>query len=170
MGSPAEARSRLERLDARLIAPRRLERNALLDHADGSLQRSDSVLRLRRSGERAELAYKGPGRVEAGVKARVEIETTVADADAMLGILEEIGFRPSFRYEKYREVYSALDVEIVVDETPIGTFLEVEGAPEAIRAAATGLGFAAKDFVLESYPELYRASGGAGDMLFGQDR
>ena len=39
-----------------------------------------------------------------------------------------------FRYQKYRESYRWRDVEIVVDETPIGTFLEIEGPVATIHA------------------------------------
>ena len=45
-----------------------------------------------------------------------------------------------FRYQKYRESYHWRDVEIVVDETPIGTFLEIEGPVSTIHEAARALG------------------------------
>jgi hypothetical protein len=53
-----------------------------------------------------------------------------------------------------------------VDETPLGTFVEIEGPPETIHEAARILGRGPEDYVLESYPDLYRAAGGRGDMVF----
>jgi adenylate cyclase class 2 len=71
-----------------------------------------------------------------------------------------------FRYQKYREVYRWKAVEIVVDETPIGTFLEIEGEIEAVHAAAAALGYDASQYVADSYVALYLAAGGQGDMIF----
>ena len=73
-----------------------------------------------------------------------------------------------FRYQKYREVYRWNDVEVVVDETPIGSFLEIEGDLAAIHAAAADLGYGPADYIRESYAALFLAGGGRGDMLFGQ--
>ncbi len=166
MASPGEARERLVRLGAERTAERHLEDNALLDDARGSLRQSGRVLRLRRAAGRALLAYKGPGSVQQGVKAREEWEVSVSDANALLRILAALSFAPRFRYQKYREAYRHGGVELVVDETPIGTFFEIEGPPEAIHAAAAALGYARSDYVLDSYPELFFAGGGSGDMLF----
>jgi adenylate cyclase class 2 len=124
------------------------------------------VLRLRRAAGLSVLAYKGPGSVEQGVKSREEWEVSVSDAEGLLRILSGLAFSPRFRYQKYREAYRHGGVEIVVDETPIGTFFEIEGPPQEIHAAAAALGYAAADYVLDSYPELFFAGGGRGDMLF----
>ena len=73
---------------------------------------------------------------------------------------------PAFRYQKFREVWEWKDAEIDVDETPLGTFLEIEGPTETIQEAARVLGVGPEDYVLESYPALFRAAGGRGDMVF----
>jgi len=44
---------------------------------------------------------------------------------------------------------------IELDETPIGTFVELEGPADAIDRAATELGFSRHDYVLKSYLVLY---------------
>jgi len=49
----------------------------------------------------------------------------------------------------------AKDLVIEMDETPIGTFLELEGPAEAIDRAARELGYAKKDYVVKSYLALY---------------
>ena len=57
-----------------------------------------------------------------------------------------------------------------IDETPVGTYVEIEGDAAAIHAAAARLGFTPADYVTASYRTLYVASlpAGAtpGDMLF----
>ena len=95
-----------------------------------------------------------------------EVELAAADADALEAILRGAGFRPVFRYQKYRETYRLGEVEIVVDETPIGTFLEIEGPPPQIHATASALGMGPRDYVTASYAALFFASGGKGDMVF----
>jgi adenylate cyclase, class 2 len=84
----------------------------------------------------------------------------------MQSILEGLGLRPALRYQKYRETYEWEGQEIVIDETPIGTFLEIEGDHEGIARAATLLGFSPRDYIAESYVALFFASGGKGDMVF----
>jgi adenylate cyclase class 2 len=160
------AREKLRGLGAALARPRHLEDNLLLADAPRSLAARGLVLRLRRTEAGAVVTYKGPRREDDGVKSRTEIETAVADADAAQALLEGLGFRPVFRYQKYRETYRWRGVEIVVDETPVGTFLEVEGAVASIHEAAGALGFAPADYVLESYASLFFARGGRGDMVF----
>jgi adenylate cyclase, class 2 len=164
--SPEAARAAVARLGARLKSPRHFEDNLLLDDAAGSLRAAGTILRLRRVPEGGVLTYKGPRLDSAGLKSRPERETTVGDAGAMQDILARIGLRPVFRYQKYREAYDWRGQEIVVDETPIGTYLEVEGDAEGIHAAAAAMGFGPADYVTDSYVGLFLAAGGKGDMVF----
>ena len=168
MAGPGAARQALARIQASLERPRHFEDNVLLDDAGRALSSSGRALRVRRTDAGAVLTFKGPRRDKEGVKSREEIEASLpaAEADALLAVLRNIGFRPAFRYQKYREVYRYGEVEITVDETPIGTFLEIEGELPAIHAAAAALGFGPADYVTEGYPSLFAASGGQGDMVF----
>lgn len=86
----------------------------------------------------------------------------------MQAVLRGLGLEPRFRYQKYREAWSHEGLEIVVDETPIGCFLELEGEPEAIHRVAEALGYGRDDYVLESYVTLFVAGGGTGDMVFAE--
>jgi adenylate cyclase class IV len=70
-------------------------------------------------------------------------------------VFEELGLHVWWRYEKYREEYSAEDVTIAVDETPIGTFVEVEGGEHGIMVMTEALGRTPADFVLDSYRGLF---------------
>ena len=168
MPGPGPAREAVARLGATLVRPRHFEDNLLLDDAGSTLVGSGRTLRLRRTEGAVVLTFKGPRRDREGVKSRQEIEVAAAaaDADALEAILRAIGFRPVFRYQKYRETYRHGEVEIVVDETPIGTFLEIEGALPQIHAAAAALGLGPQDYVTDSYAGLFFASGGTGDMVF----
>jgi adenylate cyclase class 2 len=113
------------------------------------------------------LTYKGrPEEDASGQKARPEAETDVSDPDTAQQILAALGFAPAFRYQKYREVWEWDAVEIVIDETPVGVFVEIEGGADAIDRAAAALGRTAADYVTASYPDLFRAQGGRGDMVF----
>jgi len=163
------ARAALAALGATCVRPRCFEDNLLLDDAAGSLRGSGSLLRLRRTPEQAVLTFKGPCLPDESVKSREEIEASVADAVAIQAILERLGLRPVFRYQKYRETWVWKDVEIVVDETPIGTFLEIEGSKQGIQGAARALGHGPEELLTASYAGLFWAAGGQGDMVFGSD-
>jgi adenylate cyclase class 2 len=159
-------RETLRGIGAELVRERHFEDNVLFDDAAGSLRSEGCVLRLRRTRDGGLLTFKGPRRVEAGVKSREERQTAVADPEALDGILTRLGYRPIFRYQKYRESFRHRGQSVEVDETPIGAFVEIEGDVEGIAAVATELGYAAADYVGESYIGLFFAAGGEGDMLF----
>ena len=96
-----------------------------------------------------------------------EIEVDVDDGDGFEAILAGLGYVRVFRYQKYRETFRWRDVEIVVDETPIGTFVEIEGPVATIHEAARALGREPRDYIADSYAALFAAAGGTGDMVFG---
>jgi adenylate cyclase, class 2 len=95
-------------------------------------------------------------------KVREELETILTDAGSLTKIFEGLGLRGWFRYEKFRTPYKlptrhkwAKDLLIDYDETPIGTFIELEGPPHAIDQAARLLGFHPRDFITKNYLVLY---------------
>jgi adenylate cyclase class 2 len=167
---PGAARRALEGIGATLARPRHFEDNQLFDDRRRSLRLAGRVLRLRRNDQGAVVTVKGPRQELQGVKARPEAEFAVGDAGQVESALRLLGYEPAFRYEKYREVWHWKDVEIVVDETPIGTFLEIEGPLATIHAAAKALGRSPDDYVLDSYVALFIAGGGQGDMVFPEPR
>jgi adenylate cyclase class 2 len=124
------------------------------------------VLRLRETPHGSVLTFKGPREIEGGVKSREERETAVEEPGEVRAILRNLGYRPLFRYQKYRESWAHRGQRVEVDETPIGHFLEIEGEAEGIRAVAAELGFSPADFVSESYVGLFFAGGGQGDIVF----
>ncbi|MBI5084309.1 MAG: class IV adenylate cyclase [Acidobacteria bacterium] len=137
--------------------PRAFESNSVYDTPAGDLMRSSRLLRLRDYHGQAILTFKGPP--EPGPhKSRPEFETPVQDPEALHLILAALGFQVQFRYEKYRTTFYHLSQpgEAVLDETPIGAFLELEGPPDWIDSTAAQLGFSPSDYILQSYGALYR--------------
>ena len=149
---------------------RRLQEDCLLDTADERLRARRCVLRVRMEAGKSYLTFKGP--VEPSMmKLREELETLVADGAVLLRTLEEIGFRAWFRYEKFREEFVLDDVIVAVDETPVGTFVELEGGAHGIEEMVLKLGRHPADYLLDSYRRLYLLDCEArgivpGDMLF----
>ncbi len=139
-----------------LAEPRTLESDQVFDREDSELRRSDQLLRLRRTGQRAMITYKGPGH-RGRHKSREEIEFDVSDASALTEVLARLGYAPQFRYEKYRTKFAAPGEPgfITIDETPIGVFLELEGSPDWIDATAARIGFSTAEYLTSSYSSLY---------------
>jgi adenylate cyclase class 2 len=102
------------------------------------------------------------GRVSGRYKVREELELEVSDAGAVSKIFEGLGMDGWFRYEKYRTTYKlsksqgwARGLLIELDETPVGTYVELEGPATAIDRAAELLGFSKRDYITKSYLALY---------------
>jgi len=155
---------RLADLGFAIFERRHHERNFLFDFADLRLRKSGSVVRLRREGKRSVLTFKGAPIQSRNYKIRREIETVIADAGQMREILESLGLRETFSYEKFRTTYASNRKSetlsgglVVFDETPIGNFLELEGPKRWIDAVARRLGFHRPDYILGSYVSLYLA-------------
>jgi adenylate cyclase, class 2 len=121
---------RLHICGADLTRERTLERNLRFDTADQGLQREGRILRLRQD-DRARVTYKANARVEGGVIARTELEFTVDNFAVARKLFEALGYQVVVLYEKYRRTYRLGDVEVVLDELPMGDFVEIE-APNNI--------------------------------------
>ena len=129
---PAAFQSRLPSLGFQLETPRTFESNTLFDTPGHTLRDSHQILRIRQYGTIWTLTHKRHPDNEVPAssspyKVRIETETTVADGEALTEVFRRIGYTPMFRYEKYRTEWSQGTAHLVVDETPIGTFAELEG-------------------------------------------
>ena len=169
------------------------EFNTIFDTPEGGLAKHGQLLRIRTEtasgkgkgagAKRIVLTFKQPtvrGVSDEGArfKVREETETELTDSIALTKIFEGLGMRGWFSYEKYRTTWQlgakekwAKDLLIEVDETPVGTYVELEGPPEAIDRAAEAFGFARKDYLLKNYLTLYaedcrRRGVAPGNMLF----
>ncbi len=152
--SPEQARAAIVATGATPLRGRRLQEDALLDTDDEHLRRRRCVLRVRTESGKSLLTFKGPVQ-PSPMKLREESETVVADGSVLLHVLEELGLHVWFRYHKYREEFAAEDAIIAIDETPIGTFIEIEGGEQAILAITAALGRSPEDFLLDSYRSLF---------------
>lgn len=149
-------RAHLEAQGARPLAPRVHEYNLRFDTPAEHLTREGRVLRLRRD-RRTTLTYKGPGHAQEGLLIRQELEMEVPDFDLARHFLEALGYRVVFVYEKFRTLYRFDDVLIALDETPMGSFVEIEGpSPEAVLEAARTLGLNPSMAIPHSYASLFR--------------
>ncbi len=174
--------------------------NTVYDSRDKDLRRRGQLIRIRieqpslghgtpriREGAAAILTYKWPSRSRLTAnpsgrrlnprkqfKVRNEAEISFHGARRLESILRALGLHPVFRYEKFRTTYAlpALrGLKIELDETPIGTYLELEGPIVGINRAARLLGYAKQDYMTETYGSLYladcrRRGLKPGDMLF----
>ena len=130
------------------------EMNSLYDLPGQKLRKRGELLRLRKYGETWVLTHKAKG--SAGRhKVRVELETRVENGEQMDAILRALGFAPTFRYEKYRAEWSDGTGHVVLDETPIGNFGEIEGPPRWIDRTARALGVARTDYITQTYAPMF---------------
>ena len=168
--SPEAARRAVTEAGARPWRDRRLQNDCLLDREQAPLADRACTLRVRMDGGAARVTFKGAPRLGT-TKVREELETSVGDGELLLQVLDRIGFRVWFRYQKYREEPRRGELVIAIDETPIGTFVELEGREPDILAMAEALGRTPADFILDSYLALFRAhcaaaGASASDMVF----
>lgn len=153
--SAALGAEKIATLGAEVATSRHFEANVLYDFPDERLSKRDEALRLRRVGDDAWLTWKGPHVGRGRIKQRRELETLLEDGDAVEGILEAVGALERFRYEKYRTTYRLDDAVLTLDETPMGTFMEIEATPERITEIAGDLGLDMAEAINLSYPRLY---------------
>jgi len=152
--TPDAARTAVLAAGARPFRERRLQDDYLLDTPDETLRHRRSALRVRMESGRSLLTFKGPVQPST-MKLREELETAVGDGRLMIRLLEELGFRVWFRYQKYREEFVLDDVVIAIDETPVGIYVEIEGGERGIETATAALGRGPSDYLLDSYRGLF---------------
>lgn len=145
---------RLRAAGFRLVTPRTHEMNTLYDLPGAVLRARKELLRLRKYGVEWKLTHKS-GSQKARHASRIELETSVGDGKKMDLILRALGYAPSFRYEKFRAEWSDGKGQVVVDETPIGNFCEIEGKSKWIDATAKKLGVSAADYITKNYATLF---------------
>ena len=150
--------TRLELLGLRQITPRTHEMNILFDLPGRPLRAKGDLLRLRKYGESWLLTHKARSTNDDGPhKIRTETETRIADGAKMEAILTALQFQPVFRYEKFRAEWKADEGHVVVDETPIGNFAEIEGPADWIDSLANKLGITTSQYITETYAGLFFA-------------
>lgn len=139
--------------------PRTFEGNTLFDTPDRQLRAKRQILRLREYGDRFVVTHKRLASADAEdnrYKTRIETETEIEDPAATAEIFCQLGFCPAFRYEKYRTEWDIPGGgHLVLDETPIGTWAELEGDPAWIDATLDLLQVQPEQCTVESYGALF---------------
>src|SRR5215475_490060 len=147
---------RLRAAKFHLVTRRTHEMNTLYDLKGQPLRKRGDLLRLRQYGHDWVLTHKTKG--ETGRhKERAETETRVEDGKKVDAILRALGFQPTFRYEKFRAEWSDGHGHVVVDDTPIGNFGEIEGMPRWIDRTAKTLGIRREHYLTDTYAGLFFA-------------
>jgi adenylate cyclase class 2 len=164
MPNEIEIKFRIENLSAlsralktagfKQITPSTHEMNTVYDLPGQKLRKRGELLRLRKYGEKWTLTHKAKSK-EGRHKKRVELETPVENGQQVDAILRALGFEPTFRYEKYRAEWSDGNGHVVVDETPIGDFGEIEGKPRWIDRTARALGIGRSDYITQTYAPMF---------------
>jgi adenylate cyclase class 2 len=146
---------KLQEIGGQRLYPETFEDNIVLDRR-GELRTKGSLLRVRKFGKYSIATYKGPMSIEGGVKSREEVQTGVESFELAIQLFDVLGYRPVFRYQKFREVWRVKEVEVVIDRTPIGEYFEIEGPMDLIRAIAGELGMNMEHAIRQTYADLYR--------------
>jgi adenylate cyclase, class 2 len=138
----------------RVVTPRTHEMNTLYDLPGGVLRGRKELLRIRKYGLEWTITHKSQGK-KGRHSSRLELETGVSDGKKMDAILRGLGYAPTFRYEKFRAEWADGKGKVVVDETPIGNFCEIEGPSRWIDATAKKLGVVPADYITKNYATLF---------------
>jgi adenylate cyclase, class 2 len=162
VSDPLAFSRQVEALGFHLQTERTLEQNTLYDTPARDLRARCQILRLRSYGSRCTVTHKRqPATPDADVryKTRIETESGVDDCEALAEIFLQLGYVPVFHYEKFRTEWASADTpgHLVLDETPIGTWAELEGDPAWIDAIMAQLGVAFEDSTTLSYGKLFLA-------------
>lgn len=154
-----------------VLQERAFEKNIAFDTPDGKLKNRKCLLRLRKKGNTITVTFKRPvekffSQDHTAYKIKQETEVEVSDFESMENIFTGLGYEVYFIYEKYREEFQKGDVKVMLDETPMGNFIEIEGPEEAIDRTARELGYCKNDYITDNYLTMFRKAGGAGYMIF----
>lgn len=151
---PRALNATLKRSGFQLQTRRTFESNILYDFPDRRLRKRGELIRVRLYGRQWTLTFKA--KATAGKhKRREEIETSVADGRVLETVLIRLGMTRSFVYEKYRTEWSDGAGHVVIDETPIGLFGEIEGTARWIDKTARTLAIEPADYITRSYGDLF---------------
>jgi adenylate cyclase, class 2 len=167
VADPDALQARLPELGFHLVTPRTYEHNTLYDTPGRDLRARRQVLRIRQYGSLCTVTHKRQPDQQDPVdttryKIRIETETIVAEREALAEIFRQLGYVPAFVYEKYRTEWShAVSADsdavahLVIDETPIGNYAELEGPTAWIDETLAALKIDPATCLTDSYGKLF---------------
>jgi adenylate cyclase, class 2 len=162
-----DLQNRLPHLGFHLVTPRTFEHNTLYDTPNRDLRARRQLLRIRQYGALCTVTHKRQPDQQDPVdttryKIRIETETTVAEREALAEIFLQLGYSPAFVYEKYRSEWShstgvnaEAPAHLVIDETPIGNYAELEGPTAWIDQTLAELNIDPATCLTDSYGKLF---------------
>ena len=164
---PQALQTHLPQLGFHLVTPRTYEHNTLFDTPTRDLRARREVLRIRQYGSLCTVTHKRLPDQQAPVdttryKIRIETETIVAEREALAEIFRQLGYVPVFIYEKYRTEWSHAigpnsdtTGHLLIDETPIGNYVELEGPTDWIDRTLAELNVDPATSLTDSYGKLF---------------
>ena len=154
--------SQLAAIGFHLDTPRSFESNTLYDTPARDLRSRRELVRIRNYNGVWLLTHKRVPDTESGSnldsgrhKHRIETETILSDGQALAEVFASIRMIPVFRYEKWRTEWSDEQGHCVIDETPLGTFAELEGPDDWIDQITQQLGISPESQLTISYGRLF---------------
>ena len=182
VADPNALQNRLPELGFQLVTARTFEQNTLYDTPARELRLRREILRIRQYGHLCTVTHKRLSNQEpvdtTRYKIRIETETMVAEGAALAEIFHQMGYDPVFVYEKYRTEWSfsleaGTTAHLVIDETPIGTYAELEGPTDWIDRTLELLGVSHGVCLTDSYGKLFldwkhRTGSSAGNLTFAE--
>lgn len=156
----ARRRASVESAGAVLVFSGRLE-DRRYDTSDRTLTTRDHVLRVRvyrdAHAVRAELDFKGPMRREDGYKLREEIGAHVTDPEALITILDRLGYEETVAIDREIFQYELDGAMIRFERYPrMDDLVEVEGHPDRIERAIEALGLPRDGFLADRLTDFSR--------------
>lgn len=130
------------------------EMNVMYDNPSELMKITDGRIRLRRSGEDTILTYKKPITRER-IKKEIEYEVGVTDFNKTEKILKMMEFTRTTSYERYRTYLHSSNVEVMIDEFPFSTFIEIEGDEKDVVNISNQLQFNMADNLTDSCDTIY---------------
>ncbi len=112
------------------------------DFEDQRIKNNKQLFRLRKLGNKVELAFKDKKIKEGNFRVHEEIETTIQNFDNMEEIIKRLGLKCIKHREKKRTHFILNKVKIEIDKFPnIPTYIEIEGSKKEIEKTIKLLGF-----------------------------
>lgn len=143
----------LEEMNAEFVG-KAFERTVRFDTNDQVLEKSGRFLRTR-TGFKNVITFKR--KIDSDdFKEREEIEFEISDPEKMNYILKNLGFSKILIMEKNREKWNYKNTEVVLDELPMGNYIEIEGEKESIFEVVKDFQLNIDDKITGTYWDIWR--------------
>lgn len=148
-------RKQLQEMGAKLVAPMRLMRRAIIETPE--LKAKGAFIRVRDEGDKVTLTYKQF--TDLSIDGAKEYEVTVSDFQSTVDLLAQAGLASRSLQESRRETWVFDGAEIVLDEWPwLKPYIEIEGdSEEHVQDVAKKLGLDWKKAAFGDVMVAYRA-------------